>query len=104
MDDKKIEMILLDKPFITKRDIKFIYKQAIGNNSNLEVVIGKLKKLFLVMMLLKILLLSIGVTIFITGDSLDFISYAVTVTFGIIVMYFIAPMVLGAKLFFVSLK
>ncbi|HDY4924799.1 hypothetical protein [Yersinia enterocolitica] len=104
MDDKSIEMLLSEKKFISKRDIEFIRKQAIGNNSTFDVVIGKLKKLFLVMTLLKVLFLLIGLAIFILGDFLDFISYSVALTFGLIVMYFIAPMLLGAKLLFVSLK
>ncbi|HFR4113356.1 TPA: hypothetical protein ACHVKA_001317 [Yersinia enterocolitica] len=104
MDDKSIEMLLSEKKFISKRDIELIRKQAIENNSTFDVVIGKLKRLFLIMTLLKVLFLLIGLAIFIVGDFLDFISYSAVLTFGLIVMYFIAPMLLGAKLFFVSLK
>ncbi|HHH2123137.1 TPA: hypothetical protein ACPZA1_004288, partial [Yersinia enterocolitica] len=76
MDDKSIEMFLSEKKFISKRDIEFIRKQAIENNSTFDVVIGKLKRLFLVMTLLKVLFLLIGLAIFIVGDFLDFISYS----------------------------
>ncbi|EKN5142166.1 hypothetical protein DVP71_17950 [Yersinia enterocolitica] len=104
MDDKSIEKTLIGKKFISKRDIKFIYKQATGNNSSLEVTIINLKRIFLFMVSLHLLLFFIGVTIFITSDFSFFRSYLVTAVFGIIMMHFVAPITLGAKLLFVSLK
>jgi hypothetical protein len=104
MDDAGIEKILLEKKFISKKDIEFIRKQATGNNSSLDIVIGKLKRLSLVMIILHFLLFLIGVNVFITGDSVDFITYFIAMTMGIIMMHFVAPVILGAKLFFLSLK
>jgi hypothetical protein len=104
MDDRSIENILLGKKFISKRDIKFIYKQAAGNNSSLEVTIINLKRIFLFMVSLHLLLFFVGVTIFITSDLYFFRSYLITAAFGIVMMHFVAPITLGAKLFFVQLK
>lgn len=104
MDDASIEKILLGKKFISKRDVKFIRKQAIGNNISFKVAIEQLKRISLGMILLELLFLLIGVVVFITGDSADFISYIITMLFVFIMIHFVAPVILGAKLFFILLK
>jgi hypothetical protein len=104
MDDASIERILSEKKFISKKDIEFIRKQATGNNISFKVAIEQLKRISLGMVFLKLLFILIGVVIFITGDSGDFISYVITMIFVVIIMNFVAPIILGAKLFFVSLK
>ncbi|CNF29756.1 putative inner membrane protein [Yersinia rohdei] len=104
MDDKKIEMLLLEKKFISKRDIKFLYKQAIGNNSSLEVAINNIKRISLGMIFLHILFLLLVVVAFYTGDPLQFESFVFVTIVVLIMIHIFAPVILGAKLFFVSLN
>jgi hypothetical protein len=104
MDDAGIEKILLEKKFISKKDIEFIRKQATGNNISFKVAIDQLKRISLGTILLHLLLFLIGVNIFITDDLSSFQSYVIAAIIGVIIMNFVAPVILGAKLFFVSLK
>lgn len=104
MDDKSIELRLAEKKFISKRDIEAIRKHAIGNNISFEMAIVQLKRVSLGMILLALLFILIGIVVFITGDSTDFISYIITMFLVFIMIHIVAPVTLGAKLFFVPLQ
>ncbi|HHH1971852.1 TPA: hypothetical protein ACPZHR_003091 [Yersinia enterocolitica] len=104
MDDKSIEMLLSEKKFISKRDIEFIRKQAIGNNISFKIAIAQLKRISLGMIFLHLLFLLLSIVAFITGDSLQFESFVFFAIVVIIMIHIVAPVILGAKLFFVSLK
>lgn len=104
MDDKSIEMLLSEKKFISKRDVEFIRKQAIGNNIPFKIAIAKLKRISLGMIFLHLLFLLLAIVAFITGDSLQFESFVFVAIVVIIMIHIVAPVILGAKLFFVSLK
>ncbi|HHH0956357.1 TPA: hypothetical protein ACPZPQ_003550 [Yersinia enterocolitica] len=104
MDDKSIEMLLSEKKFISKRDVEFIRKQAIGNNISFKISIAQLKRISLGTIFLHFLLIGIGINIFITSDFSDFESYVIAAIIGVVIMNFVAPVILGAKLLFVSLK
>lgn len=104
MEDFKVEKILSEKKIISKKDFEFIRKHSLGNKVSLKSSIDEIKRIFLGMMILQILFFSIGVFILFASSFISFISYAVAFLFGIIAMYIVAPVMLGAKLFFISLK
>ncbi|CNG26427.1 putative inner membrane protein [Yersinia enterocolitica] len=69
MDDKSIEMLLSEKKFISKRDIEFIRKQAIGNNISFKIAIAQLKRIslgtiFYISCLLELVSISLSPVIF----------------------------------------
>lgn len=104
MNDVEIEKVLLEKKIISKKDIELIRKQAIGNNISFKTAIEQLKRISLGMLLMQLFLVIIGINILLTEDSTSFIAYAFAFSFGIIVMNIVAPITLGAKLFFISFK
>jgi hypothetical protein len=104
MDDASIEKMLSEKKFISKRDIEFIRKQATDDGSSFAFIIGKLKILFCVMGSFHLFFLLIGIVAFNIGDTVDFITYVIVTIFVFIAIHVIAPVILGAKLFFVSWK
>ncbi|AJJ09627.1 hypothetical protein CH64_493 [Yersinia rohdei] len=104
MDDKSIELRLAEKKFISKRDIEAIRKHAIGNNISFEMAIAQLKRVSLGTVILHFLLIIIGVFIFFSDDSSDFESYVFAAGLSIVLMNIVAPVILGAKLFFVPLQ
>jgi hypothetical protein len=104
MDDLEIEKILLSSKFISKDDVEYIRFQVIENKSTFYEVVGKLKKLSLVILILKAILFFVGIDIFINEDLTSAWSYFFAAVLGFVIMDVIAPFMLGAKLFFISFK
>ncbi|HGH0375393.1 TPA: hypothetical protein ACJHE1_004492, partial [Yersinia enterocolitica] len=69
-----------------------------------KIAIAQLKRISLGMIFLHLIFFLLAVVVFITGDSLQFESFVFVAIVVIIMIHIVAPVILGAKLFFVSLK